>query len=81
MEAKRMKAWLRLIVVVVLLVIAFLVIFMNRNNRADLWLFHSFRDVAVIWLIVVTGAVAILGTWVVKGIYHAFADVKRPQEK
>jgi hypothetical protein len=81
MSWKRIKAWSRLIGVILVLFLAFLVVFMNRNNRTNLWLFHDFQQVAVIWLMLVTAAVCVIGCWVVQGVYRAYRDVRQPAEK
>jgi hypothetical protein len=80
MTMQKLKSWVRLILTIAIILAAGLIILLNRGNHADLWLFHSFTDVSVIWLLIVTSLVTLVGYWIVKGVYRAYRDVKQPSE-
>jgi len=71
------RAWAKLIGTLAVLAGCVLVIVMNRNNRADLWFFHGFEQVPVLWLIVVTAAVSVVGWKILCGLRGAYSSVRR----
>lgn len=79
MSYQKIKAWARLILLVVLILEIVLIVFKNQDNKANLWLFFGVQlnQVHVIWLMVVTVLVTLVGFWVLKGVYRAYRDVKR----
>ena len=78
MSIKRFFAWVRLILTVLIIVSAIIVILGNQDNKTDLWvLFHTFKQIPVIWLILVTAGVTLVGFWIIKGVYKAYRDVKQ----
>lgn len=60
---KRLKVYLKLGAIGAVIVLGLLVVLMNRQNTADIWLFRGYEDVNVLWLILVTSGVSILGWW------------------
>lgn len=58
-----------------------LIIIKNRNNRTDLWLFHTFKDESVLWLIVITAAATLVIYLVVRGVRSALKRVKANRSK
>ena len=47
---KKAKLYVKLVLVAVVVVMAVLVLFGNRNNKADVWFFKSYEDVNVLKL-------------------------------
>jgi len=79
MNTKKIKAWIRLIVAIAITVEIILVFAMNRQNEANLWLFFGVQltQVPVMWLLVVTSLVSIVGFWLFLGIHRSFRDIKQ----
>jgi len=74
---QKIKAWVRLILTIAIILAAVLIIFKNWENQTNLWLIYSFKDVPVIRLLIVTSLVTLVGFWIVKGVYRAYRDVKQ----
>lgn len=79
MSIRTFYAWLRLVITLVVLFTVVLVIFMNWDKKADVWLFHHFQQIPVLWLIVVTAIISVVAKWVVGGVYHAYRHLKTAQ--
>ena len=75
------RAWARLIAALASCAAVLLIIIMNRNNRTDLWLFHTFQQVSVLWLIAVTAATTLLLYLVARGVRSALKRVKTNRHK
>ena len=74
---KRFKVYLRLGAIIVVVLIALLIIFMNRNHKADIWFFGYYPQINVIWLILVTAVVSVIGWWVVSKIIQVIREVRQ----
>jgi uncharacterized membrane protein YidH (DUF202 family) len=79
MSIRTFYAWLRLVITLIVLFAVVLVVFMNWNKKADVWLFHHFQQIPVLWLIVVTAIVSVAAKWVAGGVYHAYRHLKSAQ--
>jgi hypothetical protein len=79
MTMKKFKAWVRLVVTLILLFLVILIIAKNSDNQASLWFFHTY-NIAVIWLLIVTSLVSVVGFWIIKGVYRAFKDVRHVEK-
>jgi len=79
MTSKKIKAWVRLILAVAIVAEIILVFVMNRHNEANLWLFFGVQltQVPVIWLLIATSLVSIVGFWLFLGIHRSFRDIKQ----
>lgn len=77
MALGKAKAWVRLIVLVVLVAAAGLVVAKNWGRTANLWLFHSFDNIPVLWLMVVTAVASIVGWWMIGGLRGAYQQVRK----
>ena len=80
---RRLKVYLKLIAIIVAVAMALLVVFANRKRTADVWFFHAYRDIPVLWLILVTAVLAIVGWWGVRkvvGVVRDFRNLRRAQE-
>ncbi|UCD29697.1 MAG: hypothetical protein JSV03_04230 [Planctomycetota bacterium] len=74
---KSIKAYLKLGAIILLLVIALLIVFMNRNHKADIWFFRRYQQVNVLWLILVTAVISVIGWWMVRKIVSVVREVKQ----
>ena len=75
----KIMAWTKFIIFLCLILAALLVILMNHGNKARLWLFHSFGDVSVLWLIVVTAVASIVGWKIIGGVWRAYGEIRRSE--
>jgi len=71
------KAWVKMIFTLVCCIVVLLIILMNRNHRTDVWVFYSFREVSVLWLILVTAAATLVVYWVARGIFGEYRRIKQ----
>ncbi len=67
MDSNKVKVWTKFISILVIIFAILLIIFMNRNNKVDLWVFHNFENIAVLWVIIISAVGAIIG-WKCLGI-------------
>ena len=74
---KQFKVYLRLGAIIAVVLIALLIVFMNRNHKADIWFFGYYQQINVIWLILVTAIVSVLGWWVVSKIISVVREVSQ----
>jgi len=80
---KRFKVYLKLIAISVAVAIGLLVVLKNLKRTADVWFFHEYKEVCVLWLILVTSVLSIAGWWGVRkviGVLRDFRDLRRAQE-
>ena len=75
-----LKAWIRLIVTVGIILVAALIILMNWNKQAELWFFGDFGEVPVLWLIVITAVVSVVGWKIVSGLWRVYAELRRVRD-
>jgi membrane protein YdbS with pleckstrin-like domain len=68
-----------MIVTVILVLAVVLIIVMNRNNTATVWFFNDFKDISVLWLIVITAVVSVIARWIIGGVYRAWKELKEAQ--
>ncbi|MCH8053265.1 MAG: hypothetical protein IH895_04325 [Planctomycetes bacterium] len=61
---KKAKLYVKLVLIAVVVVMAVLVLFGNRNNNADVWFFKSYEDVNVLKLLLVTAVISIISFWI-----------------
>ena len=77
---KRVKVYLKLIATCAVVVIVLLVVLMNRRNTADVWFFGRYRDVNVVWLILVTSVASVLGWWGVRKIFRVLRELRQVRQ-
>ena len=71
---KRLKVYLKLIAISAAIAMVLLVVLMNSKRTADVWFFHEYRDIPVLWLILVTAVLAIVGWWGVRKVIGVVRD-------
>jgi len=67
MDTHKVKVWSKFIGILIIIFAIVLVIFMNRNNKVDIWIFHKFENIAVLWVIIISALGALIG-WKCLGI-------------
>ena len=80
---KQLKVYLKLATIIAAVAMALLVVFMNRKRTGDVWFFHEYSDVPVLWLILVTAILAIVGWWGIRkviGVLRDLRDLRRSRE-
>ncbi len=74
---KKTKVWVKLIFIIVITFIFLLIIFMNRNNKTDIWLlFYTFHDVVVLWIILITAIITLIIERVLKFVFQTIKELK-----
>lgn len=81
MSIRTFWAWLRMVITLVVFFAIVLSIWMNWNKKADVWLFHHFQQIPVLWLIVITAVVSLVTKWVVADLYGAYRELKSAQAR
>jgi len=74
---KRIKVYLKLGTIITIAVVMFLLVVMNRNHKTDIWFFHRFQQVNVLWLILISAVVSILSWWGLRKIRGAIYEFKQ----
>ena len=77
---KRIKVYLKLGAIIAIVLIALLIVFMNRNHKADIWFFGYYQQINVLWLILVTAIVSVIGWWVVSKIIGVVREVRQVRQ-
>ncbi len=82
MNKQKTKAWVRLIVTVAIALEIILIFVMNRDNKADLWLFFGVKltQVPIIVMLIVTVIASIGGFLLIKGLRGTFREIGKPAE-
>ncbi len=73
---KQFKTYARIAVMVVVGAAVLLVVFMNRNHKVDVWLFHTFPQTNVLWVMLISGASAVLIAWALRRVRQVFRDLR-----
>ncbi len=77
MDAQKIKVWSKFIGTLVIIIAAGLVIFMNRNNKTDVWVFHNFQQVGVLWIIIISAVVALIGWKILGTLRQTIKELKQ----
>lgn len=75
---RRIKVYGKLALVGAILVVILLVVLLNRNNVADVWFFHTFEKINVLYLMLVTAAASVVvfwGTMRIRGVIREAREV------
>ena len=73
---KRVKVYLKLILIVAVVGFVLLVVLMNRKNTADIWVFKSYKEVSVLWLIVVTAVASVVAWWITRKVFTVIRELR-----
>lgn len=73
---RRIKVYSKLGAIIAVAVVLLILIVKNKGNTADVWLFHRFEDVNVLYLILITAVVAVLLWWIVRRVFKIIRDVQ-----
>ena len=77
LAVKRIKVYLKLGAIIAIVLVALLIVFMNRNHKADIWFFGYYQQINVLWLILVTAIVSVIGWLVVSKIIGVVREVRQ----
>jgi uncharacterized protein HemX len=58
-----------------------LVLLKNRNNPATVWFFHEYKDINVVWLLVITAIGSVVAAWLTRGVFQVMKEVKRIRQE
>jgi len=73
---KQVKVYFKFAAIIAAIVVVLLVVLMNRNRTADVWFFREYSDVNVLWLILVTAVLAIVGWWGIRKVVGVLRDLR-----
>lgn len=57
-------------------VVVLLVVVMNRNHSVDVWFFGRFEQTNVLWVMLVSGASAVVIAWTLSRLRQVIVDVR-----
>jgi len=80
---RRIKVYVKIGATVVTALAIALVVFKNLGLTANVWFFHEYKDIGVLWLILITAVCAIIGWWGVGKLYtvwREFKELKQAQQ-
>ena len=73
---RQIKTYAKLVAMVAAAVAVLLVVLMNRNHKVDVWLFHSFPQTNVLWVMLVSGISAVVIAWTLARVRRVIRDVR-----
>ena len=77
---KRLKVYLKLIAIGAVVFVLLLVVLMNREYKADVWLFKYYQDVPVLGLILVTALSSVVSWWGISKIFRVLRELKEVRQ-
>ncbi len=80
---RRVKTYAKAFVISALALVLASVVIANRNNTADVWFFYSFKQVNVLWLVLVSGAISVVSFWTlrrVRKVAQELRELRREKE-
>lgn len=78
---RRIQAYLKLVAIIAVVAMVLIIVLMNQNNLADIWFFGLYRDVNVLWLILVTAVSSIGGWWIVRKVFRVLREMRELREE
>jgi type VI protein secretion system component VasK len=73
---RQFKTYSKAFVILVIALAVASVIVMNLGNTADVWFFHHFGQINVLWLMLVSGASAVLIVWSLRLVRKVAGEVR-----
>lgn len=73
---KRIKVYLKLSAIVAVIAIILLIILNNQDYKTDIWFFGLYRQVNVLWLLLVTAVISIASWWIVIKIFGTLRELR-----
>ena len=71
---RQIKVYSKLTVAAVVVGLVVVVVFKNRANKADVWLFKFYDDVPTLWLMLVTSLAAVVTWWLLWSLRRLIVD-------
>ncbi len=78
---QRIRVYVKIVLLVVLVSLTVLVAFMNRTNTVTIWFFRDFAGINVLWLMLCTGVVAIIAWWILRSSISVLNDLRSLQSE
>jgi len=72
----RIKVYGKLVLTGVVVLAVLLIVFKNRGRMVDVWFFHEYEDVSVLFLILVTAVASVAAWWGLSKIVGVWRDVR-----
>ena len=80
---RRIKVYVKIGATVITALLIALVVFKNLDRKADVWFFHEYKDLGVLWLILITAVCSIIGWWGIGKVYtiwREYRELKQAQQ-
>ena len=78
---KKLRVYARLILMGAVGLVVVLVLFKNRNNLATVWFFHEYKDINVVWLLLITGIGSVVAAWLTRGVFRVMKEVRQIRQE
>jgi len=72
----RAKVYLKLTLILAVLLAVLLVALMNRRRTVDIWFFHDYSGIPVLWLILVTSVTSVLVWWGGRRVFSVLRELR-----
>lgn len=73
---RRIKVYVKIGATVITALLIALVVFKNLDRKANVWFFHEYNDLGVLWLILITAVCSIVGWWGIGKVYTVWREYR-----
>jgi hypothetical protein len=77
---KRIKVYLKLFAIIAVGAAILLIVLKNQDNTANIWFFHDYEQVGVLWLILITAVSSIASLWIMTKIFGTLRELRQVRE-
>lgn len=74
---EQLKLYTRVGLMILAVVLVATVLFFNRQHDTDVWFFHQFQQVNVVWVMVVTSVGSVVSFWLLTQVIAVRRDLRR----
>jgi hypothetical protein len=74
---EQLKLYTRVALMILAVLLILTVLFFNRNHDTDVWFFHPFHEVNVVWVMVATSVGSVVSFWLLTQVIAVRRDFRR----